>query len=106
MRYNITFLVIFVKVLLQKETNPLSHRCAMPAPPKGELIALPQALRLSRKLYRYARGSLPEGAGKAVRLCLRELSSRFPRKKHRFPVRKAVLFSTFFCPVVEHPVQF
>ena len=22
--------------------NPLSHRCAMPAPPKGELLALPQ----------------------------------------------------------------
>ena len=73
---------------------------------QGELIALPQALRLSRKLYRYARGSLPEGAGKAVRLCLRELSSRFPCKKHRLPVRKAVLFSTFFCPVVENPVQF
>ena len=32
--------------------------------------------------------------------------SRFPRKKHRFPMRKAVLFSTFFCPVVENPVQF
>ena len=23
--------------------NPLSHRCAMPAPPKGELLALPQS---------------------------------------------------------------
>ena len=28
------------------------------------------------------------------------------QKKHRFPVRKAVLLSTFFCPVVENPVPF
>ena len=32
--------------------------------------------------------------------------ARFPRKKHRLPLRKAVLFSTFFCPDVENPVQF
>ena len=39
----------------------------MPPPPKGEVIELSQALHFSRKLYRYAKGSLPEGAGKTVR---------------------------------------
>jgi len=34
--------------------------------PEGELARL-QALHFSRKLYRYAKGSLPEGAGKTVR---------------------------------------
>ena len=34
--------------------------------PEGER-ACPQALRFSRKLYRHAKGSLPEGAGKTVR---------------------------------------
>ena len=37
---------------------------------------------------------------------LAERALPLPTKKHRFPVRKAVLFSTFFCPVVENPVQF
>jgi len=32
--------------------------------------------------------------------------ARFPRKKAPLPSRKAVLFSTFFCPDVENPVQF
>ena len=36
-----------------------------PAPPKGELITLPQTLRLSRKLYRYAKGSPFGRAGKS-----------------------------------------
>ena len=30
----------------------------------------------------------------------------FPRKKAPLPSRKTVLFSTFFCPDVENPVQF
>ena len=43
--------------------KPLS-RCAT-APPGERLRS--QALRFSRKLYRHAKGSLPEGAGKTVR---------------------------------------
>ena len=42
--------------------KPLS-RCAT-APPGERLRS--QALRFSRKLYRHAKGSLPEGAGKAA----------------------------------------
>ena len=35
---------------------------AMPPLPKGEPLAHPQTLRFSRKLYRYAKGPISEGA--------------------------------------------
>ena len=38
---------------------------ALPAPSGREPLARPQALRLSRKLYRYAKGPISEGAGTA-----------------------------------------
>ena len=43
--------------------------------PEGEL-SHPEALHFSRKLCRHAKGSLSEGAGKAVRLCLREFTHK------------------------------
>ena len=65
----------------------LTERCPK-APPSGELAATigsrlrgfappggasaPATLHLSRKLSRHAKGSLPEGAGKTDRFCLRE----------------------------------
>ena len=36
---------------------------ALPAPSGREPLARPQALRFSRKLYRYAKGPISEGAG-------------------------------------------
>ena len=38
---------------------------ALPAPSGREPLARPQALRFSRKLYRYAKGPISEGAGTA-----------------------------------------
>ena len=42
--------------------NPLSHRCAMPAPPKGELLAWRQTFRCKCKPSGFARAS-PFGRG-------------------------------------------
>ena len=41
----------------------LSGSLRSPAPPKGELLAKPETLRLSRKLCRHAKGPISEGAG-------------------------------------------
>ena len=44
--------------------NSLSQNLTvLPAPSEREPLARPQALRFSRKLYRYAKGPIPEGAG-------------------------------------------
>ena len=44
-------------------TNSLSQNLTvLPAPSRREPLARPQALRFSRKLYRYAKGPIPEGA--------------------------------------------
>ena len=44
--------------------NSLSQNLTvLPAPSKMEPLARPQTLRLSRKLYRYAKGPILEGAG-------------------------------------------
>ena len=44
--------------------NSLSqNRPVLPAPSEREPLARPQTLRLSRKLYRYAKGPILEGAG-------------------------------------------
>ena len=43
--------------------NPLSQNLTvLPAPSGREPLARPQTLHLSRKLYRYAKGPIPEGA--------------------------------------------
>ena len=42
-------------------TNPLSHRCAMPAPPKGELIALPEAFSIYLIRFGYRKKAPPSG---------------------------------------------
>ena len=58
-----------VKVLTGSQLpEPSQAHIRSPAPPKGELLICPQALHLSRKPCRHAKGSLPEGAGKANRL--------------------------------------
>ncbi len=45
-------------------TNSFSQSLtALPAPPGREPLARPQTLRFSRKLYRYAKGPILEGAG-------------------------------------------
>ena len=87
-----------------QKPNPLSHRCAMPAPPRGELlgffrsaqIKLPlrgswhraamtervrllawrHSFRLNCEVHGFTRGSLPERAGKVVRFWLRELTQK------------------------------
>ncbi len=46
--------------------NSPSHRCAMPAPSKMGPLAWRYSFRLKCKVCGCARGSLPEGAGKAV----------------------------------------
>ena len=44
-------------------TNSLSQNLTvLPAPSGREPLARPQALRFSRKLYRHAKGPIPEGA--------------------------------------------
>ena len=44
--------------------NSLSQNLTvLPAPSEREPLARPQTLRLSRKLYRYAKGPILEGAG-------------------------------------------
>ena len=48
-------------------TNSPSHGCAVTAPSEMGPLAWRHSFRLNRKLYRRARGSLPEGAGKTVR---------------------------------------
>ena len=46
--------------------NSLSQNLTvLPAPSEREPLARPQTLRLSRKLYRYAKGPILEGAGTA-----------------------------------------
>ena len=46
--------------------NPLSQNLTvLTAPSERESLARPQTLRLSRKLYRYAKGPILEGAGTA-----------------------------------------
>ena len=48
--------------------NPLSQNLTvLPAPSGREPLARPQTLHFSRKLYRYAKGPIPEGAGIAQR---------------------------------------
>ena len=43
--------------------NSLSQSLtALPAPSEREPLARPEALRFSRKVYRYAKGPIPEGA--------------------------------------------
>ena len=43
--------------------NSLSQNLTvLPAPSEREPLARPQVLRFSRKLYRYAKGPIPEGA--------------------------------------------
>ena len=50
------------------ETNSLSQSLtALPAPSKREPLARPEALHLSLKLYRHAKGPILEGAGIAQR---------------------------------------
>ena len=73
--------------------DPLSHRCAMPAPPasvlalsganapalpKGEPLAKPVTWHLSRKLYRHAKAS-PFGRGGSERSELTERARLLPR---------------------------
>ncbi len=49
-------------------TNSLSQNLSvLPAPSEREPLARPEALHLSRKLYRHAKGPIPEGAGIAQR---------------------------------------
>ena len=49
-------------------TNPLSHRCAMPAPPKGELIALPEAFSIHPIRFGYRKKLPPRGSCRRRRL--------------------------------------
>ena len=48
--------------------NSLSQSLmALPAPSGREPLAKPETLRLSREVYRHAKGPIPEGAGIAQR---------------------------------------
>ena len=61
-----------------KRTPPVISLRSMPAPSEMGPLAVRQALRLKYKVFSFARGSLPEGAGKAVRLWLREFPLKLP----------------------------
>ena len=61
-------------------TNSPSHGYAVTAPSGMGPLAWRHSFRLKCKVFGRARGSLPEGAGKTVRLCLREFQK--PMKKY------------------------
>ena len=51
-----------------RTANSLSQNLTvLPAPSGREPLARPQTLHFSRKLYHYAKGPIPEGAGIAQR---------------------------------------
>ena len=56
-----------MKRLRRKTELPQSKPAVLPAPSGREPLARPQALRLSRELYLYAKGPISEGAGIAQR---------------------------------------
>ena len=71
LKYNTTprgscqhFLTSFFQILCAGGGElPQSKPTALPAPSGREPLALPEALRLSRKLYRHAKGPISERAG-------------------------------------------
>ena len=53
----------FSRIAFSREENSLSQSLtALPAPSRREPLAKPETFRLNRKLYRYAKGPIFEGA--------------------------------------------
>ena len=74
--------------------NSLSQNLSvLPAPSGREPLARPQALRFSRKLFRTAKGPIPEGA--VERSETGGVCSRRAREQQLFPVWKTAIFPAF-----------
>ena len=72
--------------------NPLSHRCAMPAPPNGELFEVRESFRLKCKACGRARSPL----GGAVAQRLRGFKSAEPEKTVKRSSRRSGVNLQFF----------
>ena len=100
---------------VRQKTNPLSHRCAMPAPLKGGAFSAMAGFALQPETLPPCQRLLPRGSwqnrkvlteGVKLSQSEAERASPLPTQKSTASLTESGAFSTFFCPDVENPVQF